>query len=198
MKLPTLRIFWINFITSFYGLFLPGAIAGGAIRWYKYARVENKPLEAAATVAFARLLNALVAVALGGLCWSLDASARGRADIGAALGVALIVLAFIHWLFFHQIHAAQLAGKLEARIRLPAVVRAKLPRMLRAAAAFRGLSGPKLILVLWMLLLCHLLQHPSRPAARRSGRSGRRFAAGTAGGPPRGRRSLRRRSPSRP
>ena len=47
MSLSILQILGITFSTIFYGLFLPGGIlTGGAIRWYKLSKPDNKPAEA--------------------------------------------------------------------------------------------------------------------------------------------------------
>ncbi|MDH3670786.1 MAG: flippase-like domain-containing protein [Gammaproteobacteria bacterium] len=157
MSLSVGQIFRISFITNFYGLFLPGTLAGGVIRWYKYARVDNKPIEALATIAFGRLLNTLVAVALGMLCWALDNTARQDAAVGASLGVVLALLVFIYWLFSHQDHARQLATKLDARAYVPALVRSATGRILRAASEFHRLPVRRILSISVVLLIYHLL-----------------------------------------
>src|SRR3569833_798143 len=77
MTLSVAAIVRINFITSFYSLFLPGYLAGGVIRWHRLARHESKPAQAQAIVLFGRVISTLVSVALGFTCWALDGRARG-------------------------------------------------------------------------------------------------------------------------
>ena len=45
ISLSVNQIFIVNLITKFYGLFLPGIIAGGAIRWYHFSRADRKPAQ---------------------------------------------------------------------------------------------------------------------------------------------------------
>jgi len=42
MSLSTFEIFKIGLVTSFFGLFLPGNIAGGAIRWHMLSSKDKK------------------------------------------------------------------------------------------------------------------------------------------------------------
>ncbi|MGR3320118.1 MAG: lysylphosphatidylglycerol synthase domain-containing protein, partial [Candidatus Anammoxibacter sp.] len=37
LSLSTNKVFEINFIASFYGLFLPSGISGGVIKWHKFS-----------------------------------------------------------------------------------------------------------------------------------------------------------------
>jgi uncharacterized membrane protein YbhN (UPF0104 family) len=66
----------LNLATSFYALFLPGHLAAGAVRWYKLTRVEGRPGAALAVVAFSRLIELEVTLAIGLGFWALDAKAR--------------------------------------------------------------------------------------------------------------------------
>ena len=72
MSLSTLDIFKIGLVTTFFGLFLPGYIAGGAIRWHMLSRKDKKGVEAIASVAFDRVNDTIVLMLLG--CVSLVAS----------------------------------------------------------------------------------------------------------------------------
>ncbi len=64
-SLSTRQIIEINLTTRFYGLFLPG-LAGGAIRWYKLSRPDNKSAEALA-LSFLLFARNLLGVGVGGL-----------------------------------------------------------------------------------------------------------------------------------
>lgn len=157
MSLSVGQIFRISFISSFYGLFLPGTLAGGAIRWYKYARVDNKPVEALATIAFSRLLMTLAAVALGIVCWALDAAARQYTAVGAALGVVFVVLACGYWLFVHQERARRLAVRLNAGSYVPRLARVGIQRLFSSAYNFRRLSPRRILSIFIALVVYHLL-----------------------------------------
>jgi uncharacterized protein (TIRG00374 family) len=55
----------INLITSFYGLALPGQLAGGAIRWHKLSRLAGRRTEALAAIAYSRLYYLAMLTLLG-------------------------------------------------------------------------------------------------------------------------------------
>ncbi len=151
------QIFRISFITNFYGLFLPGTLAGGAIRWYKFTREEKKPAAALTTVVSARLLNTTIAVFVGIACWSLDESARNNPALGAGLVVVLATLALVCWLLFHGAGARAIAAYRGTRSHLPRTVRGAILRVLRSATKFRRLSASHVSAIVGLLLLYHLL-----------------------------------------
>jgi len=68
MSLSTFEIFKIGLVTSFFGLFLPGHIAGGAIRWHMLSSKDNKGVEALASVAFDRVNDMIVMISMGFIC----------------------------------------------------------------------------------------------------------------------------------
>ena len=67
MSLSTIDIFKIGFVTTFFGLFLPGYIAGGAIRWHMLSRKDKKGAEAIASIAFDRVNDTIVLLLLGSI-----------------------------------------------------------------------------------------------------------------------------------
>jgi len=72
ISLSIIDIFKIGFVTAFFGLFLPGYIAGGAIRWHMLSRKDKKGVEAIASIAFDRVNDTIVLLLLG--CISLIAA----------------------------------------------------------------------------------------------------------------------------
>lgn len=68
MSLSTFEIFKIGLVTSFFGLFLPGHIAGGAIRWHMLSSKDKKGVEALASVAFDRVNDIIILMSLGSAC----------------------------------------------------------------------------------------------------------------------------------
>jgi uncharacterized protein (TIRG00374 family) len=62
--ISTLQIVKIHLVTNFYGLFLPGAISGGAVKWYKLTKFSGKS-DAAAVVVFNRFLEIFMLVFTG-------------------------------------------------------------------------------------------------------------------------------------
>ena len=101
MALSTFQIIEINLVTRFYGLFLPGYLAGGAIRLYKLSQPENKWREALASITFNRLIGTIVLVIVGILFWMLDTNSRSNYMIGSILFAMLSGLLIMHFLVFH-------------------------------------------------------------------------------------------------
>ncbi|HEX5387840.1 MAG TPA: lysylphosphatidylglycerol synthase transmembrane domain-containing protein [Gemmatimonadales bacterium] len=85
----------LNLATSFYNLFLPGYLAGGAVRWYKLARAEGRPVEALAAVLYNRFVDSSLVLAAGAVFWLLDDRAAGTRAVPWLFGglLAALVLA---------------------------------------------------------------------------------------------------------
>ena len=83
----------LQLATSFYGLFLPGVVAAGVLRWYRLARLGGNPQATLALVVFSRLLEIEVALLLGLLFWFLDPAAPGWPALPAAFA-AMAAVAF--------------------------------------------------------------------------------------------------------
>ncbi len=64
LNLSVVEILKIHLATSFYGLFLPGILSGGAVKWYKFTKFGSKS-SAAAVVVLNRFLEVLMIVFLG-------------------------------------------------------------------------------------------------------------------------------------
>ncbi|MGH8129483.1 MAG: lysylphosphatidylglycerol synthase transmembrane domain-containing protein [Steroidobacteraceae bacterium] len=157
LTLTTGQIFAVTFATAFHGLMLPGALVGGAIRWYKFSEQDNKPAQALAAIAFGRLLNTLVAAAIGLACWTLDDLARRSPLNGILLGVILAGLLVSYALFFRRRTSEAMASFLERRAIIPAFARAKQAKLLRAAADFQALPVPVVLKMTVVFALYHLL-----------------------------------------
>lgn len=75
----------VSFVTSLYGLLLPGAIAGGAVRWYKLARADRALAAALGVIVLDRFLDSFGVVALGWALWALDGQPGASATVGGLL-----------------------------------------------------------------------------------------------------------------
>jgi len=65
MALSTLDLVKISLVTTFFGLLLPGQIAGGAVRWHLLSTRDRKGAEALASIAFDSVNNAMALMSLG-------------------------------------------------------------------------------------------------------------------------------------
>jgi uncharacterized membrane protein YbhN (UPF0104 family) len=151
------QIVHIGYVTQFYGLFVPGVIAGGAIRWYKFARTGGKPVQALTTIAFGRLLNLTVGGVIGLGCWLLDATARENLAWGVGLAATLCVLAGGLWLLFHRDLALATGAFVDARRWIPEPVRGAAVRVLASAAGFGRLGGAVTVRLFALTAVEHVL-----------------------------------------
>jgi len=101
LSLSIYQIISINFITRFYGLFLPGYVAGGAIRWYKLSRPDNKPIEALSSIGFNKLLITIIVVASGVIFFILDSSADSNSRLFYSL-IGILVALLFGWLILNN------------------------------------------------------------------------------------------------
>lgn len=92
------KIVGINFVAAFYGLVLPGQLAGGAIRWRRLWLLERKKEEILAALVYGRIIF-LTVLCLMGLGFLLADLPRGveRGSI-ASLVVMLVFLAVVVWI----------------------------------------------------------------------------------------------------
>jgi uncharacterized protein (TIRG00374 family) len=98
MSLTLSRITEINFLTTFYGLLLPGYLASGVIRWHRLAQAEKKKTEALAAIAFSRLIYTIstIVIAIAFLSFDVQHRVSGiKIPILFALLCSLVIIYFI-------------------------------------------------------------------------------------------------------
>ena len=157
MTLSVAAICRINFITSFYSLFLPGHLAGGVIRWHRLARHDGKPAQALAIVLFGRVISTLVSVAIGFACWALDPPARDVPIYGIALAAMFAALVFAYWLLFTGKRARGLAEFLLRQRWVPTVVASKLGKVLHSGGRFDQLGIQRVVTTIGLLIVFELI-----------------------------------------
>lgn len=157
--LSTFQIIDINLITSFYGLFLPGYLAGGAIRLYKFSQPENKWTEALVSITFNRLIGTTVLVSLGILFWVLDPKSNSNYIAGLILFIVLSGLLVMYFLIFDS-KVSSFLRKYLGEINLfliPRIMRSKISKLLISTSQYHSLSRSLLIYVLGLSLISHLI-----------------------------------------
>ncbi|MHC4477888.1 MAG: lysylphosphatidylglycerol synthase transmembrane domain-containing protein [Planctomycetota bacterium] len=98
MSLTISLITEINFLTTFYGLLLPGYLASGVIRWHRLSQTENKKTEALAAIAFSRLIYTIssIVIAIAFLSFDVQQSlSEIKISILLALLFSLVIIYFI-------------------------------------------------------------------------------------------------------
>jgi len=159
MTLSMHQIIDINLITGFYGLFLPGYLAGGAIRIYRFSQPANQWTEALVSIAFNRLIGTIVLVIVGILFWMLDTNSRSNHMIGLILLAILSGLLLIHFLVFNgklSRFLERYARKIDLSL-IPQIVRSKIRTLLISTGQYHGLSRSLLIYIFALTFTSHLL-----------------------------------------
>lgn len=159
MNLSTRKIVEINLATHFYNLFLPGYLAGGAIRWYKLFQNNNKKAEALAVLVFNRIFYTFILFVIGGIACSFE-DPEFRNDYW-------LVLFWIASLIFGGIYFLGISSRL-ATITSPflkldkdnffsrAVVK-HLQKLIQAGLEFRKLTRKEHLKILFHCSLQHIL-----------------------------------------
>jgi len=159
MFLSTRDIIEINLITKFYSLFLPGSLSGGAIKWYKFSKSDNKPAQALASIAFNRLIQTMMLVFLGILFLVFSVPFELDYMIGLLLVAVLIGLLVTHLLVFDKTIFSFLRRWL-SRVDLffvSQLLRNKVNKLLHSITQFHTLSRGLLIYIYSLHLIRHLL-----------------------------------------
>lgn len=90
------QIVAINLSIMFYLIFLPGAMVGSGLRWYKVSQARGKPTESFAAVAFNRLYDMFLIVVFGIGFWIIsDQSSTKSYAVGLFFILFLIALLWI-------------------------------------------------------------------------------------------------------
>src|SRR4051794_35708848 len=85
----------LQLATTFYGLFAPGVVAMGLIRWYRLARLGGDPKATLALVIFSRFIEIEMVLLLGFLFWVADPNAPGGPGLPLSfVGLLLATAAF--------------------------------------------------------------------------------------------------------
>lgn len=134
-RLSWIGILAVNFITKFYGLFLPSYLSGGAIRWYHFSRPDGRRAESFAAIVFNRQLEIAVLLSLGLLF-------LGQAQLSVqpvGLGTVLICLAPIPMVAHHAIlvrPVQEFVRCIVVRFELPVAISSKVLKVLDAYALY--------------------------------------------------------------
>ena len=85
MSISAPRIFSINLVSNFYGMFLPGSLAGGAVRWHRLYLADRNGVGAFIAIVLNRFLLTTMTVALGAVYWA----STGRHQSDDTVGIIL-------------------------------------------------------------------------------------------------------------
>lgn len=153
MKISIQHFFKISLVTTFYGLFLPGTLAGGAVRWYKISKVDNKPAESLTAIVYDRFITTLGVIMIGAIFWLVERRIHTNQEMGLILFVALIVFVATYILAFNGKMASCIVKMNDAMVFIPEFVREKIKKILVSSMDYRKISKKKHIEIFIVTIL---------------------------------------------
>lgn len=159
MPLSVLKLLEINTVSTFYTIFLPGDLAGGAVRWHRMSQPEGQRAQAFAAIVMARLIDTIVLVLIGLLFWFWDKPPFGTWLLDIALIVFLFALVFVMALSLSPRTSTvlrRLIGLIPWQDRRRTISE-KTEKVLVSVRTFRQLSFRALMTLLVLSVLRHLL-----------------------------------------
>ncbi|MDH3226894.1 MAG: flippase-like domain-containing protein [Thermoleophilia bacterium] len=159
MSLSVWRIWEINTAASFYSTFLPGDLAGGAVRWYKMSRPDGQRAQAFAALTFDRLIDTVALGVVGLVFWWIDQPRVTPIAVGLVLAGFSLALLLAIGLSVSRTSAAIMLGLLrhERFPRFAGFIRDKLRKVLESVQAFRDLTPGLVGVLAGLTLVRHLL-----------------------------------------
>lgn len=139
IHLATAKVCRINLLTYFYSLFLPGTLAGGAVRWYHFSRGNQRPTEALAAILFNRLLETALLIILGLLFWLWEQEAAQEVLRGPALILISATLLALYAFSFTRRFYTWMHGLITLRF-IPLWASGRLQKLLDCMRTFSGLG----------------------------------------------------------
>jgi uncharacterized protein (TIRG00374 family) len=141
MALTISRITEINFLTTFYGLLLPGYLASGVIRWHRLAQAEKKKTEALAAIAFSRLIYTISSIIIAIAFLSFDVQ-HGVSIIKIPILFALLCSLIIIYFIGFNPKLLPVVDRFNQNMQRPISVwlSGKISKLLSATSKYNGLS----------------------------------------------------------
>lgn len=149
----------LQLATTFYGLFAPGIVAAGMLRWYRLARLSGETGATLALVVFSRMLEIEIALLLGLCFWLADSAAPGAPALPMAFAGLFLVLFMARYAAFHPQVAAVISGLVSRwwPVGRLARLRAHLLDLLAVTGRYGTLTGPAWATLLLNILAGHML-----------------------------------------
>jgi glycosyltransferase 2 family protein len=159
MGLSSLAILEINTIAAFYAMFLPGELAGGAVRWYKMSRPSGKRAEAFAAIVFARLIDTAGLFLVGLAFWLLDDPPVDGGPVAFLAALAVIILSALILVSLDEALTRRLLKTLALlpQVALVRFVCAKLQKVAIAVGEYRELPPVAFLALAILTLGRHIL-----------------------------------------
>ncbi len=153
MSLTVFEIIKIQLATSFYGLFLPGTLSGGAIKWYKLSK-HGKKSSAAAVVVFNRFLEVLIIVFLG-IFFSFPSLVALQNINLISVWVLIFIAMVMTYILLLNKTALNFLNKIFITLPIPLLIKDKCSKFIEAMQQFQNLSLTDHIKIIGLMLLYH-------------------------------------------
>lgn len=149
LTLSVPKIYTISLITVFYGLFLPGYLAGGVIRWYKFSEHDKSPAEALVAIAFNRFVRITTTMLLGIIFWSIDVHLVMQHNMGFVFILFFFLICIMFFIFFDKrftVYLCRFAHFIDATI-IPRFMKGKIHKVINAVEQFHTFSLLDVIII---------------------------------------------------
>lgn len=153
INLSVWEIIKIHLATSFYGLFLPGILSAGAVKWYKFSRFGKKSA-AAAVVVFNRFLEVLMIVFIGILASLPIIYSSNNLKLFFALAILFVSMIIFYILLFRNT-GLDFIKKYLFILPLPGSVKKASGKFFDSMLQFQNLSLKEHFKILGLLFLYH-------------------------------------------
>jgi uncharacterized protein (TIRG00374 family) len=155
LDFSALEILKIHLTTNFYGLFLPGILAGGAVKWYKFSKTGKKS-SAAAVVFLNRFLEVLMIVFVG-IIFSFPAFySPGNQKLFAALILTLLSMVILYFLLLSETGLGFIL-KIILALPLPDFLKKMIRKFSDAMLQFNKLTLKEHFKIIGLLFMYHAL-----------------------------------------
>ncbi len=155
MAISFKEILKIYLTTSFYSLFLPGSLSGGAIKWYKFRKHGSKSA-AAVVVVFNRYLELFIIIFLG-LLFSIPTVINSQYEYLLPIWAVALLLLCASYIFLLNTNALMKMEKVFNKIPMPLSLKNKSGNLFKAMQEFQNLVLKDHIEILSIMFLYHFL-----------------------------------------
>lgn len=130
----------IGLIATFYGVFLPGTLAGGAVRWYKLNKLTSEPSKVLVMVIYDRMIDTVFMAALGFCFFLINSSSTESQQFGNDLFIAVVLFMAIYFLSFNTKLMTLITRIIANTQFIPQKIADKLNQLVNASANYSRLS----------------------------------------------------------
>lgn len=139
MSVSLRRIFEINLITSYYGLLLPGSLAGGAIRWHKLRQIDRNGLGIFIAILYNRYILTTATAGIGVAFWVLAGKFQANLAAGIILLGIFLGLLTLQAVFANEELSAWVERTVDSRVRISEAMRDRLRKLFWSLGQYRTL-----------------------------------------------------------